>query len=198
MRAWRVEDFGIAPNWLGSISSKTTGRTPLLTRTEPELGRRVWYAWWWWSHVFQVFHQWWNVSILPRPRKLMLGEWRVKNIADRGSWKASIFPKGQLLIPSGPPAFLGFSSKRTLKTSDRLIVKISEFLENGGRHASGLETCIGSRRAVLIIFAVSRLERTAIPSRWRYEQMSSPPVAWAIPAIITTSFHHWLGSVVLR
>ena len=116
----------------------------------------------------------------------MLGEWRVKNIADRGSWKASIFPKGQLLIPSGPPAFLGFSSKRTLKTSDRLIVKISEFLENGGRHASGLETCIGSRRAVLIIFAVSRLERTAIPSRWRYDWAN----VFATSSLSHTRYHH--------
>ena len=42
----------------------------------------------------------------------------------------------QLLIPSGPPAFLGFSSKRT---SDGLIVNTSELSENRGGHASGLK-----------------------------------------------------------
>ena len=104
----------------------------------------------------------------------------------------------QLLIPSGPPAFLGFSSKRT---SDGLIVNTSELSENRGGHTSGLkkrQSRIGSRRAVLIIFPVSRLERIVIPSRPRYEYMSSPLVAGSIPAIILTSFHHWLGLVVLR
>ena len=120
MRVRRVEDFGIAPNWLGSISAKTAGPMYLLTSNSSATLDR--------ARVREMG----RICLVPMVTgfTFISGETSA-SFHDRGSFCSAndefkISQSGEVRKAAYTQPFSDSAPKRALQTSDGLTIKTSE------------------------------------------------------------------------